>query len=186
MDVNVFAEIIKAAAVSPLGIVALCCLLFAFLAIKFFPNTNQWIRLFVFILLFSGFIGSFFVSIYGVQPAMASKLTLSSAEDVALEPPQTVATHPESNEIKVDDELTLKQVDSEPSIAQTEVRRVDCGGHWSNWRDAGQGSNNPCPSGCYRGAELGQSYRVVGFPPRPQIKNKFQCWRDETVIIQQP
>jgi hypothetical protein len=59
----------------------------------------------------------------------------------------------------------------------TAAARTDCGTAWSGWVDVGGGVGNPCPSGCTRGEELGQSYRVVGFPPRPQTKHKFQCWR---------
>lgn len=56
-------------------------------------------------------------------------------------------------------------------------RMVDCGTAWSGWIEVGGAVGNPCPSGCSRGEELGQSYRVVGFPPRPQTQHKFQCWR---------
>src|SRR5262245_37323595 len=58
-----------------------------------------------------------------------------------------------------------------------ESRRVDCGTAWTRWIEVGGGVGNPCPAGCERGAELGQSYRAVGFPPRPQTRHNFQCWR---------
>jgi hypothetical protein len=48
---------------------------------------------------------------------------------------------------------------------------------WTGWINVGGDVGNPCPPGCERGAELGQSFRAVGFPPRPQVKHKFQCWR---------
>jgi hypothetical protein len=56
--------------------------------------------------------------------------------------------------------------------------RKDYGIAWTAWIDVGGGVGDPCPGSCTRGAELGQSYRVVGFPPRPQTKHKFQCWRE--------
>jgi len=55
---------------------------------------------------------------------------------------------------------------------------VDCGQHWTGWHGVGGGHGNPCPPGCYRtGSSMGTSYRSVGFPPRPQEKNKYQCLR---------
>jgi hypothetical protein len=61
------------------------------------------------------------------------------------------------------------------TVQQAQVR-TDCGTAWTGWIDLGGGVGNPCPLGCTRGAELGQSLRVVGVL-RAQIKHKFQCWR---------
>lgn len=57
------------------------------------------------------------------------------------------------------------------------VARQECGDTWSGWINIGKGVGNPCPAGCERGEELGKSIRMVGFPPRPQAKHKFQCWK---------
>ncbi|EJG0043546.1 hypothetical protein [Vibrio parahaemolyticus] len=166
MEFSAFSEIIKEAAVSPLGVISLCCLLFAFLAIKFFHDVNQYIRLFVFLVLFGGFCGLFLLSTYNVQPVIET----ASAETNSIE---------------------LPSVEPEPTpdpapVTRTVTERVDCGEHWTGWKEVGAGIGSPCPSGCYRGAELGQSYRSVGFPPRPQVKKKFQCWRDEqrTIVVE--
>jgi len=64
-----------------------------------------------------------------------------------------------------------------PDRAATAVARQDCGTAWSEWIDVGKDVGNPCPAGCNRGNELGKSIRMVGFPPRPQAKHKFQCWK---------
>jgi hypothetical protein len=66
---------------------------------------------------------------------------------------------------------------SQPPASKA-AARIDCGTAWTGWVNVGGSVGNPCPSGCARGAELGQSYRAVGFPPRPQVKHKFQCWRE--------
>lgn len=55
--------------------------------------------------------------------------------------------------------------------------RQDCGEHWTGWIEVGGGVGSPCPTGCSRGREVGQSHRFVGIPSRPQTKHKFQCWR---------
>ncbi len=187
MEVSAFAEIIKAAAVSPLGIVALCCLLFAFIALKFFQNVNQWLRLFVFLLLFGGFVGVFLISTYSVTPIVESPQTAQQI-DVDSVPKQssTLESNREMTKILKQDSLPPTQVPSTPpkSNMRTEVRKVDCGSHWTGWIEVGGGVGSPCPEGCYRGDELGQSYRSVGFPPRVQTKHKFQCWRDEQVTVQ--
>jgi hypothetical protein len=52
-----WAEIIKAAASSPLGILALSILILFGLALKFFAKDGPWIRIFIFILLFVGVVG---------------------------------------------------------------------------------------------------------------------------------
>lgn len=55
----------------------------------------------------------------------------------------------------------------------------DCGQHWTRWHGCGGGHGNPCPDGCRRvGGALGYDYRSVGFPPRCQEKNKYQCEQD--------
>ena len=58
-----------------------------------------------------------------------------------------------------------------------------CGEHWTSWHSAGSGHGNPCPSGCSRvGGAKGISYRSVGFPPKPQEKNKYDCIRYNQVV----
>jgi hypothetical protein len=58
----------------------------------------------------------------------------------------------------------------------------DCGRHWSGWKEIGQAVGSPCPKGCVRDQNpIAQDFRFVGFPPRPQHKDKFQCFRTEPV-----
>jgi hypothetical protein len=52
----------------------------------------------------------------------------------------------------------------------------DCGRFWTGWKEVGEAVGNPCPRGCARGEEVGDDYRSVGLPPRPQHKHKFQCY----------
>jgi hypothetical protein len=56
-------------------------------------------------------------------------------------------------------------------LAQAPPRpgRIDCGTAWTEWLDVGHEPENPCPSGCTRGAELGRKFKVVGFPPHTQV-----------------
>jgi hypothetical protein len=58
-------------------------LLFSFLAIKFFHHVNQYIRLFVFLVLFGGFCSLFLLSTYNVEPVVK----LASAKNGATELP---------------------------------------------------------------------------------------------------
>jgi hypothetical protein len=65
-----------------------------------------------------------------------------------------------------------------PPVVQTPTR-VDCGQNWSGWVDVGGAVGfDMCPSTCSRGEQLGERFRVVGFPPRPQGSYKFQCWKE--------
>ena len=56
-----------------------------------------------------------------------------------------------------------------------------CGDAWTGYHGCSGGVGNPCPTlgaACtIRGKELGKHPRTVGFPPRCQVKEKFQCWK---------
>lgn len=54
---------------------------------------------------------------------------------------------------------------------------IDCGDRWTGWKEIGQAVGNPCDEGCQRGDRLGDKFRLVGFPPRPQTSTKFRCFR---------
>jgi hypothetical protein len=62
----------------------------------------------------------------------------------------------------------------------------DCGRRWTGWRDIGSAGQNPCPEGCERGHSVGKDYRSVGLIPRPQEKDKFQCWGIAVSIVAPP
>jgi hypothetical protein len=85
-----WAEIIKLAASSPLGILALSILILFALALKFFAKDEPWIRVFIFILLFVGVVGLAIV----VLPKVAEHPTqnLSPTPEVAIPSPSINAT----------------------------------------------------------------------------------------------
>lgn len=161
---SAWAQIIGTAATTPLGISALVILVMGFVAISLIGK-NDSIRarlgVIVLLLLFCG--GLVIASFYAVRPTAARR------EIAAEEPPAPTAEHPSAP--------PPAAPAAKATSAKTEPARVDCGIAWSGWIDVGGGVGNPCPNACSRGEELGQSYRVVGFPPRPQTKHKFQCWR---------
>jgi hypothetical protein len=164
---NAWTEIIGKAAVSPLGIIALIILVAGFVVITLFgPKDRAEIRLLaVFILLlFSS--GLAFAAIYNVQPTALPPAEIKGAEieKPSQQPPQPSEPPPQA-----------KTAPPAPAVAKASTRK-DCGTAWTGWVDVGGSVGNPCPSACTRGAELGQSLRAVGFPPRPQVKHKFQCW----------
>ncbi len=65
-----------------------------------------------------------------------------------------------------------------PLSSVVTLPKVDCGQGWSSWVDVGSTvGSDMCPATCSRGEELGERFRVVGFPPRPQGSYKFQCWK---------
>ena len=172
-----WAEIISKAAVSPLGIAALALLIVGFVILRLVPpNDKPRFRLIV-ILVFMLFCGGLMAaSIYSVRP---TALPQSAATDVQTEGP----SHQLSNPTSATPSSSLQPPGGTPATASVTTAssppiREDCGTAWSGWTDVGVGVGNPCRSACTRGTELGQSYRVVGFPPRPQTKHKFQCWRE--------
>jgi hypothetical protein len=150
-----WAEIISKAAVSPLGISALGVLVVGFVILALVrrdDTVTMRIASIVLLLLFCG--GLVLAAFYNVQPTVARPEQTAATQSQT--PPSAPAPSPP------------------PSAAST---RVDCGTAWSPWIEVGGQVGNPCPSGCSRGGELGQSFRVVGFPPRPETQHKFQCWR---------
>lgn len=59
----------------------------------------------------------------------------------------------------------------------------DCGDRWTGWIEIGGPVGNPCDAGCQRGNRLGDKFRLVGLPARPQYKTKFQCYRTEPATV---
>jgi hypothetical protein len=151
----------------PLGIAALVSLVVGSVVLALIPRTdNARVRVTVIVLLML-FCGALMgAALYSAQPVAASAKV--ATDSGAASPPPTDKT---SN---------AKGTSAAPppvAAAPTEPARTDCGAHWTGWIEVGGAVGSPCPSGCSRGDELGQSYRVVGFPPRPQTQHKFQCWR---------
>jgi hypothetical protein len=166
-----WSEIISKAAVSPLGIIALVVLVTGFVVMTLVPRrSSTGARVLVVVLLLLFFGGLVVAAIYTVRPTTLPAAAAKGAEGEgpAHQPP--VAPKPQ-------EPPSAPPAAPQPPVAQAPTR-TDCGTAWTGWVNAGGGVGNPCPAGCERGAELGQSYRAVGFPPRPQAKHKFQCWRN--------
>lgn len=170
---NAWAEIIAKSAVSPLGISALVLLIVGFVVICLVkPSDKVSVRLSVLgiLLLFCGALVG--VAFYGVEPTTLSPSAEKSAEGIGPVPaPPVVVSEAPPPKPPPPSLLPKPQVKQPPA-------RIDCGAAWTGWLSLGAGVGNPCPKGCARGAELGQSYRAVDFPPKPQVKRKFQCWQE--------
>jgi hypothetical protein len=112
-------------------------------------------------------------AIYSVRPTALppAAAAAAKAEEPSQQPPPATPQPPAPAPPAASQPTT-------PPPPPVTAARTDCGTAWTGWVDVGGSVGNPCPAGCTRGAELGQSYRAVGFPPRPQTKHKFQCWRE--------
>lgn len=168
---SAWSEIIAKAATSPLGIAALMTLVVGIVIVSLVkPTDKPHFRLLAIIILMIFCGGLMGAAIYSVRPTVLPPDAASGAqtEGPSQQPPAMASQPP------------APAVPSQPAMppAAPVATRNDCGTAWTGWVDVGGGVGNPCPGGCTRGAELGQSYRVVGFPPRPQTKHKFQCWRE--------
>lgn len=102
-----------------------------------------------------------------ISRSQPSAHTMDSARESAIESRPT-AVLPST-------EIIGRPPASLPDRTAAVVARKECGIAWSDWIDIGKDVGNPCPAGCERENELGKSIRMVGFPPRPQEKHKFQC-----------
>lgn len=161
-----WAEIIRAAAVSPLGIAALALLIMAFGVYRLIdPKDKPWVRLSAIVTLMVTCFGLMGAAVYSANPTVPSR---EVAEGSKSEEPSAPRPKPPPG-------VTPPGVTPPPAVNLT---RKDCGTFWSGWIEVGGGVGSPCPANCTRGEELGQAYRVVGFPPRPQTKHKFQCWQE--------
>jgi len=166
-----WAEIIGKAAASPLGIIALVVLVAGFVVLALVKRRDKpGFRLFaiVILLLFCG--GLVATAVYTVRPTSLSAAAVKGVESEgpSQQPPTQTTEGPPAQPSPPPSQT--------PSTAQAPVR-VDCGTAWTGWVNIGGGVGDPCPTGCVRGAEIGQSFRAVGLPPHPQVKHKFQCWR---------
>lgn len=182
---SAWSALIANAAVSALGIAALSGLVVGSVVLALIkPADKPEVRLGVIVLLML-FCGALFAgAIYEARPTTLSSAVAKGAAEAALQSPSLVAgsisgdqaSHPASAVVTVPAPAPAPiPVLTLPTQA---VARTDCGNSWSGWTEVGGAVGNPCPAGCTRGDELGQSYRVVGIlPPRPQTQHNFQCWR---------
>lgn len=158
---SAWAEIVAKAAVSPLGISALAILVVGFITLALVRRGDSVATRIGAIILLLVFCGGLAIS---VQPN-----STPTQKQTGAAPSSSASTLPTSNS-----SAPVRTSAAPPTLSSA---RTDCGMEWSGWIEIGGPVGNPCPSGCARGDELGQSYRAVGLLPRPQTKHKFQCWR---------
>jgi hypothetical protein len=154
------ADALKTAVSGPSGFLALALIVLGGLASKIVDRQRDKpaLRYTVFFLVLAIALGGVGWSVSGHYSARVNPIYVPAAPSAA---------HPSAP----------SSVSAKPATEPTAPTRVDCGIAATGWVNVGGGVGDPCPSGCVRGAELGQSYRAVGFPPRPQTQHRFQCWR---------
>jgi hypothetical protein len=197
-------EIFKAAVTSPLGIMGLTilvagCVIIALFGRKDDPRT----KLLAVGVMFLFFVVLVSVAVYTVQPTTVK--TTGAMTPAFLPTPHILAlssSHKPASVVRLqareasdqgcascadpaEASIQLKLVQAAeslfpPSLAAGVAQvsgQIDCGTAWTEWVDPEVVVGNPCPTGCTRGAELARNFKVVGFPPHPQVRYKFQCWR---------
>ena len=191
-----FNEIIIAAAASPLGILALILLIIGVIAYRFFIRSSEAVKLTVFFTLVGLSIVAFGTAFYTTEVTLPPDVNAMREETVAevIVEKNTQAERKTMTAAKAAEPLIAGaakkpvKVDkaAESRIAQAarkpmkvdkaaESRKPVCSNAWTDWIDIRKPAGNPCPTGCSRGDELEKKLRMVGFPPRPQVKYKFQC-----------
>jgi len=161
---DAWSRIINAAGSSSLSVTALIILMVGLIALTFFGSRDKAkTKILVFVLLLL-FFGSLAASVYNVRPVVPSAAVVQGAGAAESSPRGENASH------------VSPASPGPPAGVRLAEPRTDCGTAWTGWVNPGAGVGDPCPQSCLRGDELGQTYRVVGFPPRPQTKHKFQCW----------
>ena len=185
--------IIREAAVSPLGIMALALLVAGFVVLMLVKRSDKpAFRLAaIFLLLF--FCGGLaMAAIYRVEPTVdAPKLPAGKVAESA-PPARPKPTPPPAAPGVPDKRLSspapepksrVERRAARPSTSPGVMARsaapapVDCGIAWTDWADVRSPVPNPCPAGCAPGTTLAQTFRATGFPPRAQVKQKLQCER---------
>lgn len=188
--INAFALVIEEAAKSPLGIVALMILLLGILAFFFFRKEKVQIKLIVFSSLLIGFFlfgyKTYNVEAYKVtevpdqnEPSATEKKVVKKTESKISKPATTKSTKAAARVMTTKSSRTAskKPVGSLAASTSTKRKSPVCTDQTTGWLRVGSKIPDPCKDGCKKAKELGKSYRVSGFPPRPEIKYKFQCSR---------
>lgn len=185
--------IIREAAVSPLGIMALALLVAGFVVLMLVKRSDKpAFRLAaIFLLLF--FCGGLaMAAIYVAEPTVDAPRSPASKVAEATPPAQPGTAQPPAAPAAPDKRLSSPAPEvrrgierraakplSSPGVAARSAAPapVDCGIAWTDWADVRSSVPNPCPAGCTPGTTLAQSFRAAGFPPRAQVKQKLQCLR---------
>jgi hypothetical protein len=188
--IKAFASVITEAAKSPLGIVALMILLLGILAFFFFRKEKVQIKLIVFSSLLIGFV-LFGYKTYNVE---AYRATEAPDQNEPSATDKKVAKKPESKSSKTattrstktvarvttaksSRTASKKTVGSLAASTSTKPKKPVCEDQTTDWMRVGSKIPDPCKDGCKKAKELGKSYRVSGFPPRPEVRYTFQCSR---------
>ncbi len=50
-----------------------------------------------------------------------------------------------------------------------------CKAVWTPWQKPTKKIGNICAPGCFPGKKLSKSFRIISFPPKPQVKYKIEC-----------
>lgn len=188
---STWTELVKAAAASPLGIVALVALILGFVGLVWFRHTDSpMVRLIAFgmlILTCGGLAGA---AVYRVEPTIvnpdAVEPVRNAGDDEGDEDPRIPGARPAKWKFPTDqvvrDEIRIAstRAASDPvrDPADTEQPRPDspmCGPAKTVWMASGSRPGDPCPARCVAAGEISRTLRVTGFPPKPQVRYEFQC-----------
>ena len=173
-----FNEIIIAAAASPLGILALILLIIGVIAYRFFIRSSEAVKLTVFFTLVGLSIVAFGTAFYTTEVTLPPDVNAMREETVAevIVEKNTQAERKTMTAAKAAEPLIAGAAKKPVKVDKAaESRKPVCSNAWTDWIDIRKPAGNPCPTGCSRGDELEKKLRMVGFPPRPQVKYKFQC-----------
>lgn len=162
------AEIIKAAAISPLGLAALLALIGVFVVTKLVDSKDAPHLRMGAILSLLGFCGLLMgAALYRAE------VTVPAEDDT----PVVSTPQPQPGPRPLPEPLTKGVLgDSLRGVVRPDVP-VSCGPEWTSWVPRGRRAADPCPAGCASGAELRVQTRVSGFPPEVQTRRELQCWR---------
>jgi hypothetical protein len=204
-NLEAWKEIFKAAVTSPLGIIGLAILVAGCVIIALFQGKDDpRTKLLAVGLMFLLFVVLVGVAVYTVRPItvktteamtqaflptspiLALSSSLKPASVVRLQAREASGQGLASCADPAEAPIQLKLVQATeslfpPSLAAGVAQvsgQIDCGTAWTDWVDPGVVVGNPCPQGCTRGAELAREFKAVGFPPHPQVRYRFQCWRN--------
>lgn len=163
------AEIIKAAAISPLGLAALLALIGVFVVIKLIDSKDAPHLRMGAILSLLGFCGLLMgAAVYRAEVTESAEDDTPGVSNPQPPPgPRPFPPGPLTKGVVGDSLLRL----SRPELP------LSCGGHWTIWVPRGRRAADPCPDEYASGAELRVQTRVSGFPPQIESRREVQCWR---------
>ena len=61
------------------------------------------------------------------------------------------------------------------TTAQAKPPPPICKAVWTPWQKPTKKIGNICAPGCFPGKKLSKSFRIISFPPKPQVKYKIEC-----------